>query len=227
VARACKRACCEQDPHNKFTQHYAQTFPTHRLSAFIKGLALGKVKGLPILRHEAWILDIEGKDDTCEVPWHLLQSMASARACAQEMLMDPDMACLADLQRQLRSNASLLLSMDRSFRFELEWLAQAGDEHFAKAIHKEILNCMPSATVNITLSQACARLGSLLEGDMAKFASLRSQSEIKTVRKVLDKMVTGVSPDCSVKAGGPLFEQVWGRLQYFIVVNTGEAPPIT
>lgn len=196
-----------------------KTSLTHRLSAFIKDLALGKVKGLPILRYEAWILDRKDQDDTCEVPWHLLQAMVSARACAQEMLVDPSLACLADMQRQLRNNSSLLLSMDRSFRFELEWIANAGDEQLGQAIHRSILDCLPSQSASITLSQACTKLGHLLDSDMGKFASLRSQSEIKTVRKVLDKMATGVSPDCSVRAGGPLFEQVWARLQHFIIVK--------
>jgi hypothetical protein len=109
--------------------------------------------------------------------------------------------------------------MDRSFRCELEWLCNAADEHLATAIHKAIENCLPSSTVRITLSQACAKLDALMDSDKAKFASLRSQSEIKAVRRLLDKMSAGVSPDPSVKSGGRIFYQVWSRLQYFVVVE--------
>lgn len=192
------------------------------MSAFLKGLAIGKPKGLSPLRHEQWILNLDMPDndaEKCPVPAEMLKQMAAARACAQEMLTDPGHSCLADLQSALKGSSNLLLSMDRSFRCELEWLVNGADEQYVKSIHDAIVQCLPSATADITMGQACIKLDALLESDKAKFASLRSQSEIKTVRKVLDKMATGVAPDVSVKSGGPLFEKVWGRLQYFVIVE--------
>ena len=196
------------------------TLCVHRLSACIKSLAIGKPGGLPILRHESWILDT---DETDEVPTmeleNYLKPMIKARNCAEEILMKSGSACLADLQRLLKSSSGLLLSMDRSFRCELEWLFNAADEHLATSIQKNILNCMPTSTINITLAQACTRLESLMDSDKVKFGSLRSLSEIKTVKRILDKMLAGVSPDRSVRAGGEVFEKVWDRLQYFIMVK--------
>jgi len=166
-------------------------------------------------------LDLEGEQEEFSFAEleAFLKPMVAARRCAQEILMEQGSTCLADLQRQLKASSGLLLSMDRSFRCELEWLCNAADEHLATAIHKAIEDCLPTSTVRITLSQACSRLDALLESDKAKFASLRSQSEIRAVRRVLDKMVAGVSPDSSVKAGGDIFEKVWNRLQYFVVVQ--------
>ena len=148
-----------------------------------------------------------------------LKPMIKARNCAEEILMKSGSACLADLQRLLQSSSGLLLSMDRSFRCELEWLFNAADKHLATSIQKNILNCMPTSTINITLAQACTRLESLMDSDKVKFGSLRSLSGIKTVKRILDKMLAGVSPDRSVRAGGEVFEKVWDRLQYFIMVK--------
>jgi len=153
-------------------------------------------------------LDVEGEqEEECDLAelGAFLKPMVTARECAQEILMEQGSTCLADLQRQLKASSGLLLSMDRSFRCELEWLCNAADEHLATAIHKAIENCLPSSTVRITLSQACAKLDALMDSDKAKFASLRSQSEIKAVRRLLDKMSAGVSPDPSVKSGGRFF----------------------
>ena len=193
-----------------------------RLNAFFKTEATGKLNGLPVMRHESCILDLKnGTADSpkCEVPQAILSSMISARACAEEMLNDPSFTCLADLQRVLKNSASLLLSMDRSFRLELEWLATGADDQYIACIHASILACLPSATARVTLVQACSKLDALLASGKGKFCALRSQGEIKTVRKVLDKMVAGVPPDASIRNGGRIFEKAWDRFQYFIVAD--------
>jgi hypothetical protein len=193
----------------------------------MKAEAIGRPNGLEVLRHEAWILDFKDSDKPCAVPPKYLRPMAAARSCAQEMLMDQSLTCLADVQRQLKANASLLLSMDRSFRCELEWLETSADAEYSMAIHRAIIECMPSHSTPISMAQACTKLDSLIASDKAKFSALRSQSEIQTARKILDKMVAGVSPNSSVRDGGSLFAKIWDRLQYFVSVEIPcpEAPP--
>ena len=174
----------------------------------MKGEAIGRPGGLQILRHEAWILNMEDVTTThCTVPMEYLKPMVAARSCAQEMLMDESLSCLADVQRQLKSSGPLLLSMDRSFRCELEWLGGSADAQYLEAIHRSILACLPSASSSISLNQACMKLAILIQSDQARFAALRSQSEIQTVRKIVDKMVAGVPPNPSIKDGGDLFSQ--------------------
>jgi hypothetical protein len=168
------------------------------------------------------------KDATapCKVPVEYLKPMRAARSCAQDLLLDQSMTCLADVQRKLKGSGPLLLSMDRSFRCELDWLATSADAEYYEAIHRCILECLPTASSFITLGQACIKLGALSQSDQAKFAALRSQSEIQTVRRILDKMVAGVPPSPTIKDGGDLFCQVWDRLQYFMRVEIAspEAP---
>ena len=192
----------------------------------MKGEAIGRPGGLQVLRHEAWILHFGDVDTACKVPMEYLKPMAAARSCAQEMLMDKSLSCLADVQRQLKSSGPLLLSMDRSFRCELEWLGGSADAQYLEAIHRSILACLPSASSSISLNQACMKLAILIQSDQARFAALRSQSEIQTVRKIVDKMVAGVPPNPSIKDGGDLFSKVWDRLQYFVKVEitSPEAP---
>lgn len=176
------------------------------------------------MRHEAWVLNVEKSDDQCPVPSTFLSGMAAARACAQEMLIDESLGCLADMQRLLKNSTNLLLSMDRSFKFELEWIESGADEAFVDRVRADILTCMPSQAAVVTLTQSCQKLDDLLQSEKVKFASLRCQSEIKTVRKLLDKMITGVTPDVSVQSGGPVFEAVWRRLQWYASAEVpGEA----
>ena len=119
--------------------------------------------------------------------------------------MDKSLSCLADVQRQLKSSGPLLLSLDRSFRCELEWLSSSADAEYVETIHRCILECFPSASSSITLAQACMKLAILIQSDQAKLAALRSQSGTQTVRKILDKMVAGVPPN-------PPIKDVWGSM---------------
>ena len=193
----------------------------------MKGGAIGRLGGLQILKHGTWILHLGDVGTACKVPMEYFKPMAAARSCAPEMLMDKSLSCVADVQRQLKSSGPLLLSLDRSFRCEPEWLSSSADAEYFEAIHRCILECFPSASGSISLAQACMKLAILTQSDQAKLAALRSQSEIQTVRKILDKMVAGVPPNPSIKGGGDLFAKVWGRLQYFIRVEIPcpEAPP--
>ena len=188
----------------------------------MKGEAIGRPGGLQVLRHEAWILHFGDVDTACKVPMEYLKPMAAARSCAQEMLMDKSLSCLADVQRQLKSSGPLPLTS----RCELEWLGSSADAQYLEAIHMCILECFPSASSSISLNQARIKLAILIQSDPARFAALRSQSEIQTVRKIVDKMVAGVPPNPSIKDGGDLFSKVWDRLQYFVKVEitSPEAP---
>ena len=192
----------------------------------MKAEAIGRPGGLQVLRHEAWILNMEDISTAhCTVPMEYLKPMVAARSCAQEMLMDKSLSCLADVQRTLKAKAPLLLSLDRSFRCELEWLSSSSDVEYNETIHRCILRCFPSASSSVSLAQACMKLDILIHSDQAKLAALRSQSELQTVRKILDKMVAGVAPNPDIKDGGDLFAKVWDRLQYFIQVEIPcEAP---
>ena len=193
----------------------------------MKAEAIGRPGGLQVLRHEAWILNMEDISTAhCTVPMEYLKPMVAARSCAQEMLMDKSLSCLADVQRTLKAKAPLLLSLDRSFKCELEWLSSSSDAEYNEAIKRCILGCFPSTSSSLSLAQACMKLEVLIHSDQAKFAALRSQSEIQTVRKILDKMVAGVAPNPDIKDGGDLFAKVWDRLQYFIQAEiSSEAPP--
>ena len=185
----------------------------------MKGEAIGRPGGLQVLRHEAWILNLDDVSSPCTVPEEYLKPMSAARSCAQEMLMDRTLGCLADVQRQLKANAPLLLSLDRSFRCELEWLSSSADDEHCNAMHRAIMQCLPSPSRSLSLAQACMKLDTLIQSDQARFASLRSQSEVQTVRKILDKMIAGVPPNSSIKDGSELFAKVWDKLQYFIQVD--------
>eukprot|EP00972_Heterocapsa_arctica_P081009 11937662-Heterocapsa_arctica.AAC.1 len=51
---------------------------------------------------------------------------------------------------------------------------------------------------------------------MGQFSSLRSQSEIRTIGRIIEKMLSDVTPDISVKAGGPIFDKMFNQLHWFI-----------
>jgi hypothetical protein len=190
--------------------------PPCRLSGFLKTQALGKKGGLPLMRHERWILDGDVCSGDCEVPDAAISQMKAARSCAEEVLNDQDLACFADIQKVMSSNSTLLLAMDRTFVLELSWLEQHGEQAMQDAMRRRILQCLPSAMVNITLAQCAMKLDELLHSEMGKFSSLRCQGELKSIKKQVAHMAQGMSPKLGFDAGGGIFDKVFKAMPFFL-----------
>lgn len=187
-----------------------------RLHGFFKSLSLGKKNGLPMLRHEIWIMQMVDSSEASPIPDKFLQAMISARKCAHEMLRDPSLTCFADVQKVLKANTSLLTAMDPSFRLELCWLADQAEDCFVETMHHSLLKTLPTESVASTMGQSCKKLDDLLSSEACQFSSLRNQNEIKSVRKLIASMLQGVSPEESFKSSGGIFLQVWNQLPYFL-----------
>lgn len=191
-----------------------------RLSAAIKGEALGKKNGLPVLKYEKWILGIHDEETECKVPTTLVANGIKARQLAAEITEASDLACFSDIQRVMKAAMGTLLSIDMSFRMELTWLlSEEADIAFAATMDRELLNCFPSAATTYTFAQSVTKMDALLDSEKGKFSSLRSQSNVRTVRRVVAAMLEGVQPGMQLARGGGVFEQCHHRLPYFCVFD--------
>ena len=201
---------------------YIHPFQSHpfRLSGFLKTKAPGALNGLPLMKHEKWILEEKlGEAAECKVPQAVIAQMKAARVCAEEILNDAKrVGAFSDIKALMKSNSGLLLALDGTFLLELEWLGQHGEGVLVQAVHKQILSCFPTSSVNITLNQAILKLDGLLKDEMIKFSSMRSHNEPKTIKKLAAAMMQGMSPKDTFAAGGGIFKQVWDALPNFLRV---------
>ena len=186
----------------------------------MKTKALGSLNGLPLMKHEKWVLEEKlGEAAECKVPQAAIAQMKAARVCAEEILNDAKrVGSFSDIKALVKSNSALLLALDRTFLLELEWLEQHGEGVFVQAVHKQILSCFPTPSVNITLNQAILKLDGLQNDEMIKFSSMRCHSELKTIKKLVATMMQGMSPKDALAAGGGIFKQVWDALPNFLRV---------
>jgi hypothetical protein len=185
----------------------------------LKTKALGAKNGLPLMKHEKWILDELGEAEDCEVPEAAIAQMKAARTCAEEILNDASAVnTFSDIQAIMKSNSTLLIALDRTFLLELKWLEQHGEEAFAQAVHRKVMECFPTSSTSLTLNQSAMKLDDLLSSEMVKFSSARSQNEVKTIKRLVATMVQGLSPKESFAAGGGIFKQVWDALPNFFRV---------
>jgi hypothetical protein len=107
------------------------------------------------------------------------------------------------------------MSMDRSFRVELDFLRSGASEALEKAVQRKVLNTLPSATKPVSLAKACAALIDLRNSTLGAMCSIASQGQIDCVHEIVSLMQRGISPDPAIAKGGNFYELVMTQLPFF------------
>ena len=185
------------------------------LWAALKGRSLGYGNGLELLPYEPWMLDARPMEET-EVLADLLAGMQRARLCAKEILADPGIKDFGTMAKALISSSTQLLSLDRSFKLELEFLRQNGEAAVPKAVETSILAVLPSPTRASSLSQSHWGLQDLRESQLCRFCNHGSKAQLTCVLGVVANMGKGVCPDIKFASASDFHASVWKQLPYFM-----------
>jgi hypothetical protein len=186
-----------------------------RLWAALKSRSLGYGNGLDLLPYEEWMLDARPMEET-HVPAHLLAEMQRARLCAKEILSDPSIQDFATMVKVMVASTTQLLSLDRSFKLELEFLQQNGEAAVQKAVETHILAVLPSSSKASSLTQSYQALQDLKESQLGKFCSHASRAQMTCVLEVVSNMTKGVGPDAKFSTASEFYASVWKQLPYFM-----------
>ena len=185
-----------------------------RFWAAVKLAAIGYKGGLPKLPFEEWVLD-DNSDIDCVVPDGFFTTMKAARSCALDMLANATVSCLEDMKKILTNNASQLVSIDRSFKLELEYLNSALDTDLVETVQKQILAKLPSTRSVVTMQQAADNLAVLRSSQIGEMCSRYCQAKIEAVRDLVTNMARGVPPDSKLCEDIGFFSTVLQRLACF------------
>jgi hypothetical protein len=116
----------------------------------------------------------------------------------------------------LCASSEMLPNLGRTFKIELAWLHNGAYQALGIAIKEKIVECLPTKDKAVTLAQAEARLATLQDTTMYKVGSRESQSQVDSIKAVVNKMGKGIAPAESIKTAGSVFTQVWSRLPFFV-----------
>ena len=186
-----------------------------RLWAAIKSRSLGYGNGLELLPYESWMLPSRAMEET-EVPAHLLLEMQRARLCAKEILNDSTIQDFGTMVKVLIASSTQLLSLDRSFKLELEFVQQNGEAAVQKAVETSILAVLPSATRASSLTQSYQALQDLKQSQLGKFCNHASKAQVTCVLEVVGNMSKGVCPDNKFSSASDFYALVWKQLPHFM-----------
>ena len=116
----------------------------------------------------------------------------------------------------LNGASAALLNLDRTFRIELQFLANEAVQLLSDKVDERIVECFPTELKAVTLPQCEKQLKALRETHMVKLCSRASQSSVDAMLKIVGKMVAGSPPADSMRTGGQVFSQAWVRLAFFV-----------
>jgi hypothetical protein len=186
-----------------------------RFWAALKSKSLGLGNGLELLPYEEWMVPDRSLEE-CMLPKDLIAPMQNARLCAREILDDPGIQDFKGMVKAVLASSAMLLSLDRSFKLELEFLQQNGEAAMEKAVEKNILAALPSATKATTLSQSMQSLQDIKVSQLGRFCSHASKAQVTCVLELVANMTKGVAPDGKFATASTFYTNVWEQLPYFM-----------
>ena len=136
-----------------------------KLAGLLKTEAL-KSKCLQPLVYEEWVLG-GSMGSGQSVPAEELVDNMKARQMVSEILHDDSIACFADMQKLISTNANSTMTVDRTFAVELKYLDLA-PEALEGAIKKKLIKILPSASQSVSFNQASLQLEELKASTMWK-----------------------------------------------------------
>jgi hypothetical protein len=152
----------------------------------------------------------------------LTKTMKAARVMALKIInKGGPPGSLPALRQRLDDSFQELLSIDRYFYVVRDMLLVI-DSKVDDALSIRILDTLPSATFASTISGSIAMLADVKESALFKLSSAAARDRLECVEEVLDNLALAISPEASMKDGGPFYADVMHRLSFFLVVTFKE-----
>ena len=180
----------------------------------MKTASIGKKDGLKPLLHEDLVHTFDD-DAECEVEQSTtFDSMKQARELAAGMLDTKHVQCFEDYRRMLIGAEACLLSVDPSFRLEIE-IVNNFEPIMDAHIEASIFKLLPSQTKFVTLEEAELGLSALRDDRTFRLSSMTTQAKVTTLRDIITNMIGSISPVLSIGANGGFYGKVLGSLAFF------------
>ena len=141
--------------------------------------------------------------------------MQAARKCAHDILSDPKVSSFADVRKLLISNASTLISLDRSFKLEFDFVQGPCERVLADAVDSKLLACLPTQTLAVSYEQAISSLNLLQKSKFHDLSSSSMQARAAVVVEMVANMSRGIAPDASCGTHSEFYATVLKRLEAF------------
>lgn len=199
----------------------------YKLNAALKQLAVGAPGGVQALFYEEWFMDTASKV-ACALPEDILKPMQAARVCARDIMAEAKLLSFADLRKLMLANASTLMSLDRSFKLELEFLEGPAEGVLGASLDAKALACLPTATIAMSLLDSVSQLNDLLKTKFCNMMPTKHQARVDAVLELVSNMMRGISPDSKIGGDSAFFRSVLERLATFMRLESasgsGTAP---
>jgi hypothetical protein len=122
----------------------------------------------------------------------------------------------------LKGSQAMLCALDKSFILEIAFVQENGQEQLDLAVARHLVECMPSKTKVVTISQCLKRITELKDSKMVQFTALSQQSKLEVCKSVLQKMMKGIPPHISLKDDKGFFGEFFSHLEFFARARRGE-----
>ena len=170
-----------------------------QLAARLKSEALLWRDGLQRLPYEDQILPAQR--DGCKLPPKVLESMASARAVASEILQEPGIAGIQEMRKLVTSSAKALTAIDSSWKLEVEFVQNAAEEKLDETFAAHLLGSLPTDQAGVSLAAAIADMETFSASSLLAMAGSTSRGRFAAVEEILLGLQKGVAPAASIMNG--------------------------
>ena len=200
---------------------------TLRLAAILKSRAMqaGRIPKLPM---EALLWSVQSEDPRLAqaVSDDHLAPYLPARAVALDMLSDPGVASLPQMEALLDRNIATLLALDGTFKLERS-LASRAAMILDERLLEHALKLLPSQTQRITMRSSLHSFSTFLKSERASKGSAGAISKLESVLRMIDHMSHGIAPDVSARDSCPWFSRVLHRISHFLVATGADGKQVT
>ena len=190
-----------------------------RLWAAMKNQLVGRKGGLPPLKYEQILLGKIATQPALKVSGPLFVEMLASRTTAMELLADERLQCFEDMKRALAQAESTLLSLDRSWKVDADFLNTCAEGALDEICKQKLLDTLPAEGVEVSIGNAEAEAQALRASDLGQWSSNAMQGTMDLFVEVLDKFKRGNAPDD--RLGEDFWwQRVLERMSFFMVVKT-------
>jgi hypothetical protein len=177
-----------------------------RCAARLKTVALQQ-QGLDKLPYEDVIFP--GKAEA-KITIHesVLADMQACRKIAKELCSSSNVSSFGDMRAILQGKADQLVSLDRTFVLELQYISMSAEGVLQNAVQDQMLLTLPTATKAVTFAQSSHALAQLKGSDAVKLSNAATKAQLDTVEEVIANLQRGLAPQQSFGANGGFFEKV-------------------
>lgn len=198
----------------------------YRLEARMRTLAVSTGQ-LPRLPWEVVLLGekgkVEGAPETIVLEQSYLESAKNVRKVAFKLLEGyTETLTFSEMKKVMNSQRETLLSLDRMFSLELQWLNEVAEPAAEAMVRDVVLRTMPSNECfeGFTFAKTLAELDKLMGERLVGACSMALHREVTAIRQLIGTMQEGRSPtDQQVLRMSDYFRLVLGRCEHFLQVE--------